>query len=383
MAGVLSGWRGTAWIDTTINEAQVEVALELYMEQGFANPLELLIAQGDDDEIRLKTKHAANFILNVYNQAGFEVNPNKMYISTVRDDFLRKTITYDKVSGPPARAVNAIIWADPSSRDYERGMDRIHSTVNSWAMLSGRGCNTKATYHMMVEDLVNLTKYPRAVVEGLLRTPKTLGGLGWHKISLGEGYSLKFDLVKEQELKIPTPEYISQFWHESVQFEAEEVGNWHMIFNNLVSSISKVEIVPRVWMRMTEPISLGPQWNDEVPLFGLKKVIAKEYKRNRDWVYSIVKDKATFLYVEARCRRSVFLNWLEADLDFKTPVVARYGPEMMTVISKDVFERVWGGLLSRGRVNRKALENGRLFGEWEVRNRLYKYERIHNWHIAP
>jgi hypothetical protein len=392
--GVLSGWRWTALLDTIINLAQVESARDEYIDRYGVDPLEQVIAQGDDDQMTIRSYSFIDFILKYYEQAGFEVNPNKMYIATERDDFLRKTILKDSVSGPPARAVNALIWADPSKRIFDRGMDRIESTVNNWMTLIGRGNNTQAAWDLMLLDIHNFTNIPIGALKKLLKTPKTLGGLG----VLDPGNSndfLSLTVTTERKVfkKIKAPPYLNEYWRKDIYFYIDEMGDWGIpIFDyrneleKVVDTIIDYEPLKEkiyVQMALSDPLPLTPRWKTEVPTFALDKVIVEKWKEDEDSVRDLIEDLSVYNIVLKKARRSVFLDWLSGKLEYKPPIVVGVGQELVSVVFQKLAQAAWGRLLRRGNVNRFDLRKSYTFVEIMTRLMVNDIVEQYTWRITP
>lgn len=382
--GVLSGWRWTALLDTIINLTQVECVRLTFIDRYGYDPLNKVVAQGDDDDLRIKDPKVADFFLNYYNEAGFEVNPSKMYVKRDRDDFLRKNIYKNIVVGPPARAVNAIIWQNPSSRGYERGLERISETVNNWLTLYGRGNWTKQLWDQMYVDLNNLTKISKRDLKRILTTPKTFGGLGVFEYDGGDMIAVK--IIKEQllEERVQAPKYLEEYWGISRGFLPQDVGYWGVpVVKETAQPMAVTGETRLVKMRQGAPKTTRAHWEDGVPRLGLREFVLEVWKDDPDKIRELVSNKADYDIIERKCRRSVFLDWLVGDLEIRKPDVPGVASDMVEVFFEKLSEETWGGLIRRGGVNRADVARMSMYVEFYTRYAALQYVKEYDWVLTP
>jgi hypothetical protein len=182
--GVLSGWRWTALIDTMLNAATLETAVE---ENGVADSLVDYTAQGDDLQTRWKNALAAAATWSKIQEYGFIVNPAKFFISQKRDEFLRKIITPNVIDGYPGRAINSIMWRNPANPKPEEGKNRISEMLDQWHIIVNR-MNTKFKniWQEMSKDIARANKMRARDIKDWLRTPTSVGGGGITEMGITE-----------------------------------------------------------------------------------------------------------------------------------------------------------------------------------------------------
>jgi hypothetical protein len=386
--GVLSGWRWTSLITSIINLAQVRSASNRWQSLGNTDPILRVVAQGDDDEIRLNSRTFVDFMLNYYNISGFEANPSKIFVDTERDDFLRRIIKENSVIGPPARAVNSIIWANPSNRTFERGLDRINMTINSWATLYSRGADSQNTIQMMKLDLRRMTKLTAAEINNLLHTPKSVGGMGVFASDPQLPWmDVKYEKTILDDMVVPAPQYLTRFWGVEKDVEPEAVGQWNIKFYQNVAEAREIEKMS-AWYISTYNLSIVrqsiyPSWDETVPRLNLDLYIVDLWKENPDKVRSLVVDKGEYDLVFAKCRRSVFLDWLRGDVGFKAPNILNISPDFVNYVYQRIRNQVFRSLLlKRYQIGRKHIRRAALYVERCTREETTELVNKLAWKIS-
>lgn len=176
--GILSGWRWTAMLDTIINAASFETAAERVLPSMSA--LLGYKAQGDDLQTRFTDYLSAAAVWQAMTDDGYKVNPSKFFLSTERDEFLRKIITENKVDGYPARAVNSVLWRNPVNRPPSPGQDRMSEMLSQWAVVLNRfEIPLKVLIGTIASDIAGANETSPAVVRDWIYTPASLGGGGY------------------------------------------------------------------------------------------------------------------------------------------------------------------------------------------------------------
>jgi hypothetical protein len=115
---------------------------------------------------------------------GYEVNPNKFWISTYRNEFLRRIFTENKVDGYPSRSILSILWKKPQGSFLPKTLrEEFETIVQNWSAFLGRsGINdvSKGFKLGMWEDIVGAAagRLPTDKIKDWLFTSRTLGGGG-------------------------------------------------------------------------------------------------------------------------------------------------------------------------------------------------------------
>lgn len=182
--GVLSGWRWTAFIDTIVNLAEVDLAKRWVEENSLIQVrIKELNAQGDDDWFKFDTKKEALAMWLAYESFGLYVNPGKFFLDTRRDEYLRRVMDRGIITGYPARSVTGICFRNPVSEKETIGADRIRQSLKKWKLFAERldmPFSGSWWYRQWVRDSVQGTKgATKKLVEGWFLQPAALGGIGY------------------------------------------------------------------------------------------------------------------------------------------------------------------------------------------------------------
>lgn len=178
--GLMSGWRGTTWINTVLNYCYIAIAVKClarldkpfyskYVDQG-----------GDDVDMALNTPECAVVLIHIMEKIGFAANKIKQMVGT-RAEFFRNTITSDGVYGNPTRALANYLSGAWESRNIEV-RERVSGLIDQIAKLKRRGVDEKvcdallgmATEHWCKIKAEVWTSMPKEIIHG-----RTLdGGFG-------------------------------------------------------------------------------------------------------------------------------------------------------------------------------------------------------------
>jgi hypothetical protein len=229
--GVLSGWRWTAMIDTLLNYAVSEVALDrlgvFFRENTY---------QGDDVDGVFSNMRDAYGYWKKINDWHFEVNPFKFFASYSRTEFLRRYKSGEMISGYPARSVNSILWRNPINMPLSPGIDRLTEVNAQWSMYFGRLGYVMDTYPWyVVADMSKANELSYQVVSEWLSSPRSWGGGSM------SGSGLKGVLVEASKPKSKIKIISSVPGIEKV---SDNLGN-------LVPSLSSPGSVVRKWWKAT------------------------------------------------------------------------------------------------------------------------------------
>jgi hypothetical protein len=183
--GVLSGWRWTALLDTICNLAEVELADEWVRTNSTIDPGIIKVnAQGDDDLFKLKTSRGAIAIWLAYESFGLGVNPGKFFLDKHRDEYLRRVMDGDKITGYPARSVASILFRNPVNEAEPVGQSRIRSTFGKWKLFAERFDSNVDDpgwfWRKFLQDAVQGTQgVTKAIVSNFVKLGAMYGGIGY------------------------------------------------------------------------------------------------------------------------------------------------------------------------------------------------------------
>lgn len=179
LAGILSGWKWTAFLDTVINIIQREMAEDLVRRAGLPYPIfaSKPVSQGDDIQTEPSDWLAGAALWAAYEIMGFDVHPNKFWLDTGRDEFLRRVMIQGEVTGYPARAVGAILERNPIGEIEAPGEMRLNETWSRWNTLFARLGGHPPSW-LVYEDLAKGNKLTTTSAIMWAHSPGSLGGGG-------------------------------------------------------------------------------------------------------------------------------------------------------------------------------------------------------------
>jgi hypothetical protein len=375
--GILSGWKWTALMDTVFNWGEL-FAAKAVVDGG--QPRKTVVsanAQGDDDQIECSSWGGATGLVFAYEEMGFDLNPSKFFLDTKRDEYLRQVATPTEVSGYPARIVNSLLWRNPVSKEPPRGLLRAGEQVKTWGILLGRGGDRQAIDFLMTRDLMGGNGLSKSVVEGLLATPVTLGGLGW-RISLDREKWLKIEngqVKKEARLQswFGLKSELGR-WREEwgVTFKYEEINKVLLELVDLpkakvVTEVGRVERVD--WririgdIRDVDPIQTG------IPLAAradpalpsvLRNLARDNAVRERNWewvdgVWITPTDRDVSRAIRQRGGVRLWRDWLTGSLPWKTPIYPGVADLQISALSQSILQAKWNKLASKQKYNYTAV----------------------------
>uniref|UniRef100_A0A2V0RB29 RdRp n=1 Tax=viral metagenome TaxID=1070528 RepID=A0A2V0RB29_9ZZZZ len=169
--GLLSGWRWTSILGTIIN--YVEFLGVVFALGRPEPPPETFCLQGDDLLAFVGSWAEAYAMVKVYMDT-LPVNPKKFFVDANRTEFLRYVLTPESRAGYLARAVPSILHANA----WAGGKLSARAMAEQWSQVVGRGADLARARSHMVADICGMTRCQAQDVLDLLRTPKSVGGLG-------------------------------------------------------------------------------------------------------------------------------------------------------------------------------------------------------------
>jgi hypothetical protein len=184
--GILSGWRWTAMLDTLVNLAELDMAQDWVRENSNIDPQLLSFnAQGDDDWLKGKTRKGMIALWLAYDSFGLKVNPGKFFLSTTRDEYLRRVIDNENViTGYPARSLTSIFFNNPINDKPTVGSSRIRSIFSKWrlfAMRAGMLFNESSyLFQRFIKDAKGAVEgVNKAIILEFLKISPLAGGIGY------------------------------------------------------------------------------------------------------------------------------------------------------------------------------------------------------------
>lgn len=258
--GILSGWRWTALLDSVCNFGQVygsylwitRYVLAVYVYFVFS-----LVVQGDDARMLCLNPGLGIAVCEVMRACGFEINPNKTWLSPFRDEYLRKVAQNEGNSrtcrGYPARSMLSICWRNPINPPSSNLVLQVTGISQRWKELLARGADMGAVGRYFLRELKNLGRKYRVSLVSLERwaaTPSWAGGLDWWW--LGESY------VSIAQIITPTHYHIQGL-------------NALVVATIGIAALWRVPLTGTVWKDIRDKVSQTLQPYDPSRLSGIAK----------------------------------------------------------------------------------------------------------------
>lgn len=375
--GVLSGWRWTALFDTLVNLVEVFMAKE-WVEENSHIRIDFLglNAQGDDDWFKFKTRREAIAIWLAYDSFGLDVNPGKFFLSKHRDEYLRRVMDRDVITGYPARSVTSICFRNPISEMETVGASRVRQGLNKWKLFCERMNKVfykswwmRQWYKDSVQGVRGMTKDK---LDDWLNTNVVVGGIGYDGFESQAGLVPTSSLLKHNYLEV-----IGKGYDEWVEF-AGKYGVRKNIANEFV--LSTLEIKDKTladWVKYIytyddlgqQPVEYGLETDRKGTICVGQK--ARSYARNNNlrWYFSLQRAKhstyweswdweeAKFIKERKRIHIPEMLkHWRPTLVDGISQTLANLSDEfdkVYTDVTDDIFKhkpRSWVIDLLRGRL---------------------------------
>lgn len=140
-------------LDTLLNVASFKAIVKICEHRSHRDyVIEDSIAQGDDIPFCTRKFSNACDIIEVYREVGYDVHPEKTYISRARAEFLRKSYEKGRLSGYRARSILNIMYRNPIKEPELIKPMRLYSRISVWNLLILRGGDPVSVGRMMLED---------------------------------------------------------------------------------------------------------------------------------------------------------------------------------------------------------------------------------------
>jgi hypothetical protein len=440
--GVISGWRITSGVDTIMNAGELAAALALISRLGtiarsrssvaltrqmdmrclskwasvdddslrplldnltaevaklvgtnakpFAEQEVRFFEQGDDVAATVLSYGMAAALAAAYKVMNFEVNEYKFFLSTLRDEFLRLSVTAGEVTGYLPRAVGSVLMRNPITRDPVAGIARLREQVSSYNTLLCRGANPARLLHHMVADIGGGNGLSDTEVRRILGTPASQGGAGfigsffnfseYAPLGLDEGRLERkgrivnatfpgldsvYDQVVGAGLIVSRDEMVQYFGEDLEKPDEGKDVVEGRVYEPEVLLAAKLILKPELEQapyraRHSEDLtSLGAAFALDVALRESRGGATDKFTR---WILDVwvAREQREFsrMLLEVG-RKSVWIDWLKGDLPFKVPVVQGWGALLVSHIHDGLKFAAWNAIAlgsDKKRLNRKYIK---------------------------
>lgn len=373
--GVLSGWRWTALMDTVFNYGEFHAAVMMLERLGFDVVVHSIIAQGDDDQVSVKTPAMAVAIALAYEILNFQVNPGKFFISQHRDEFLRQVATVNSVRGYAARAINSILWRNPISMDPAEGDIRVRELCTNWAILIGRGCDDASVERQMLRDISGSMQSTISAecFSAWLRTPAAAGGLGAIYPYVMDGAKLvpavleNRLVVEERSITgltrvlskwgdLAKPDMVSDFAQGVLSAPGQYVLKKPPTFERVRVDYSRIGTT----VLRNGNKDLHPKWDVKLPT-SLRTQVVNELFRDRHFegIIDLLEpaQQAFARDLLRRMTRRVWFDWVSGKLPFSIPLVFGWSQPYVSVIYHKILNHEFSLLLLKHHISYSDVYN--------------------------
>lgn len=400
--GVLSGWQWTARWDTEANYGIIEAAIALCLRVGLKVNIISRNHQGDDVRLILADWESVCALVWALRVLGFDVNDNKVFTSDSLDEYLRQIGLGGVARGYPARAISALLWRNPLTKDPPKGLFRIGEQVNSWSTAFSRDAFDRGrVFKHMLDDICNSNNITRHQAWRVLNTPATVGGIGLFEEEV-DWLGVEPGRVESTARLVPMGlrglnSVVSEWAKVGVPFTTEQVaegiqGNVKMedgsveVLAGALKPIQKSLYPTLMWPSQLWKNSLFPtvaKKSDALPETLSDVALGRAINEKRwDWIRDVYLDatvRSSWDKLLTHSTRWVQIAWLKGELPFSVPVVFGHDPKLVSLIHTRLVNFYWSiMMLERSSQNRQvsretAIRIG-ISAERECRNRVLAFE---------
>lgn len=180
--GLFSGWRGTTWINSVLNNVYIIVALECFAMLYGANSLAYIDHGGDDIDLAMLEPGDALRFLRVMEAMKFDAQLKKQLFSKT-SEFFRVTITKDRAYASPTRGLASFIAGDWEGAGRATVRERVQGISDQIGKLKRRGLDEDVARGLQIAALSHWCRVkvdeewldlPDEVIHGM----EEQGGLG-------------------------------------------------------------------------------------------------------------------------------------------------------------------------------------------------------------
>jgi hypothetical protein len=379
-----SGWRWTALFDTMINYGEFYTCVQLIYDAGARLRVLDMLPQGDDDWILLGSFLDAGRVYEAYKLTGLEINKSKFFVSTTRDEFLRRYAQRGVgVRGYISRGIHSILWRSPN-KDSEKGS--AIEILENWLTLMRRGGDNDAIWPILVEDIKGATGLRDQDIFDWFSTPATLGGAGIKEVYWGS----RWVGITEERL-YPNYKIISAKGLENIaenagikldDREIQSVGKNLVQPNRLYKSQGK-DVKVREWINVNgwRPTELGKNmvtaaiWKKNFPNMLREVVIRRAFKNG---IWDSVREKLdarcilSFERLKSQASRGVLNEWLLGGFSVTFGRSMHWSTDIIAGVNSWADYIVQGALATR-KINMDKMRRALLWVEDAVRS--YGWEK--------
>jgi len=386
--GLLSGWRWTAFLNTILNYGKVtafrmKLVQRLGLPEAIADPVITSVHQGDDLRARTRSPVHTQLLMDLYTETGFKVNPSKVFMSNVSDEYLRQLAKDGLyIGGYPARGVISLLYRNPVSREFRVGEDRIFELASNW-LLVGRRCSTPPAVleSMMIKDISRANLIPKQQVKDILHASAGSGGLGlepinYKRITLHKSKPSTSVIFKDGGIasKYKYPEVVKSIWAKGVSLH-KKIKVEYTPFSVEVTEQVLTPLATR-YMDTGDPGPIEPTVRVDVSpstIAMYQEIIPKQRVKEieedlPDWLSR--ESIAEYYRLKNRASLRVIKDWLTGKLPFRAPNSHKQGMMVIAPIFKRQSRLAWHNIRNANNISMKLVERAALTAEQHTQTYL-------------
>jgi hypothetical protein len=383
--GVMSGWRWTALYDTMSNAGDLYCARRMVRERCGVDPILKDCLQGDDCRVVCPDWGSACALWAGFKEMEFNVNPAKFFIETRSDEFLRQVATPGLTGGYPARAVPAMVYRNPVSRELLRGEDRIREMAQSWNQVASRANNSRVL-DVMIGDISRSNKIKEEVTKRLFNSPACVGGLGcgsgewWGVRKARERTDWKWVGIPAGTQALTswgvTADELMGVWHDNVEPPPE--AKWVFEPYELVQASPVLKIFTPGAVVSETSAPMFPSARPEVPA-SVFDVAKRRATRGDTALFEAcldIRSSAWDPWLRTNASKSIWIDWVNGRLPFSTPIIPGYGALQTSILHQRCANAMWDWVLARRKPTYNLLLRAAYTAELNVRELLERVDVV-------
>lgn len=284
--GLMSGHRLTSFMGSIVSLCLLNMS----------SPMEKVVLSrslGDDVDLVIKGNcFDVNDILDRYNNNGSTLSKSKLFLSQKRNEFLKRIIDKNGVTGYPIRMLTSILYMKPDKPEpLDTNYDKGYEVISKWKTFIDR-CGHKYSGRMtnyfmndIISDVVGATKLDRISIIKSMGISVITGGYGFtgndasvsvikHVISNDKS---DLDLNVLPEFRLRYNKWTSRTYYETVKNAILGVKR-ASVSREVTISFEKIIVTPKLYTGVLDVRCVNDEYrNPALAMHVMKEDGAREY----------------------------------------------------------------------------------------------------------
>jgi len=419
MMGLMSGLEITSGFGAACSIAINFAAEALLKRLGFVDPVETRLGEGDDIDSTSSSYGKAVAMMVAYLLMNFTVKPEKSFLSSDSDEYLRQVAQRADptpelpqpvtLSGYYPRGISTILMRGPLTMDPEKGVLRARQSLGAWNTLLSRGAEPTRVWVHLIRDIAGGCGITEEEAERVIMTPATIGGLGFvghfysttkPYLGLSEGRvivekKLKTHLVGLDAMAVSLESMGLVFDRSALDAQYASELSMPKADKEIVPGVLEEPIfVPQYkWkllqMQQGPPTSARPR--KEISSGKSQFIVStklEEWRNTKgvankeavlEWIHNNWMEPTMVPFSRGLLRkasRRIWIDWLQDKMSWKKPVVQGWSDTLTSLVYDRLLNSGWAQLVSREKIRHDALLSLALAVELETA-RIVTQEKHH------